>query len=55
VIGGGEFALDVVDREVAFAQCDDQLADGIAGGRGMRAENRMEESRAFVGVVCVFR
>ena len=47
VIAGGQFALDVVDREVAFAQADDQLADWVAGGRRVRAGERAEEGRAF--------
>ena len=46
-----EFALDIVDREVAFAHGDGQFADRIAGGRSVTARGRAEEGGALFRVV----
>ncbi len=48
----GEFALDVVDGEVAFAHGDDQFADAIANGCPMRSVlHDAEEAGTHVGIV----
>jgi hypothetical protein len=51
VLPRGQFALDVVDREVALAQGHHPLADRIAGGRRVRTGEGAEEGGAFLGVV----
>lgn len=50
--GRREFALDVVDGEVLFAQGDDEVTDAVALGRGARAGRAWgEESGAAGGVM----
>ncbi|MBM3749024.1 MAG: hypothetical protein FJW34_24925 [Acidobacteria bacterium] len=51
VIVGGEFLLNVVDREVALTQSDDQFPDRVAGGGSVGTGLGLEEGRAFGGVV----
>ena len=50
--GVGKFALDIVDREVAFPQGDDEFPDAIAGrGIPWSVLHDLEEAGAFVGIV----
>ena len=50
--GGSEFALDVIDGEVAFAHGNGQIANPITFGRRLRpAVGLTEEGGTFVGVV----
>ena len=50
--GGGEFALDVIDGEVAFAHGHGQITNAAAGRSRLRSMQRLaEEGSAFVGVV----
>jgi hypothetical protein len=52
VAGGSEFALHVIDREIAFTHSNRQITDAIAGGRGLRAALRLtEEGGAFLRVM----
>jgi hypothetical protein len=52
VAGGGQFALHVIDREIAFAHGDGQIPDAVAGGGGLRsAFGLAEEGSAFLGIV----
>jgi len=52
VTGGSEFALHVIDGEIAFAHGYGQIANAVAGGRGLRAALGLaEESSAFIRVV----
>jgi len=52
VAGLSQFALNVVDREVALAQGHGRLAHAVAGGSRARAAlNLAEESGALFGVV----
>src|SRR5260370_24426508 len=52
VAGGSQFALHVIDREVAFAHGNSQITDAVAGGRGLRPALRLSEERgAFLRVV----
>jgi len=52
VPGVGEFALDVVDGQVAFAHGDDEFADRIANrGIAWSVLHDPEEAGAFVGIV----
>jgi hypothetical protein len=52
VAGGSEFALHVIDREIAFAHSHRQITDAISDGRGLRTTLRQaEEGSAFVGIV----
>jgi len=50
--GGSEFALHVIDGEIAFAHGNRQIANAVAGGRGLRTAMRhAEEGSAFLRVV----
>jgi len=50
--GGGEFALHVIHREIAFAHGHGQISDPVAQGSGLRSALRLaEEGSAFFGVV----
>ncbi len=50
--GGGEFALHVIDREIALAHGHRQITDAIAGGRGLgSALWQTEERSAFLRIV----
>ena len=50
--GGSQFALHVIDREIAFAHGHRQITDAVAGGRGLRSALRLaEEGGAFLRVV----
>jgi hypothetical protein len=52
VAGGGEFALHVIDREIAFAHGHGYLADAIPQRSGLRSAKRLtEEGSAFFWVV----
>jgi len=52
VAGGSEFALHVIDGEIALAHGYSQITDAIAGGRGLRtALGLAEEGSAFLGIV----
>jgi hypothetical protein len=52
VAGGSEFALHVIDREIAFAHGHRQIPNAVAGGRGLRSSLRLaEEGGAFLRVV----
>ena len=52
VAGGGEFALHVIDREIALAHGHGQITDAVAGGRRLRSALWLaEEGRAFQGIV----
>src|SRR5712691_2816546 len=47
--GGGEFALHVIDREIALAHGHRQITDANAGGRGLgSALWQTEERSAFL-------
>lgn len=50
--GGGEFLSNVIDREIAFAHGQRQIADAVAGRCRLRSTLRLaKEGGAFVGVV----
>src|ERR1700720_3961101 len=50
--GGSEFALHVVDGEIAFAHGYGQITNAVAGGRGLRTALRQaEEGSALLGIV----
>ena len=50
--GGSEFALHVIDGEIAFAHGHGQITNAVAGGRGLRSALRLaEEGSAFLRVV----
>jgi hypothetical protein len=52
VAGSGQFAPNVIDREIAFAQGDGQIADAVAGGSRLRSTLRLaKEGGAFLGAV----
>src|ERR1035437_5802512 len=52
VAGGSEFALHVIDGEIALAHGHRQITDPIAGGRRLRSALRLvEEGGAFLRVV----
>src|ERR1039458_1066934 len=52
VTSGSEFALHVIDGEIAFAHSHRQITDAIAGGRGLRAALRLtEEGSPLLGIV----
>src|SRR5712692_9435565 len=52
VAGGGEFALHVIDREIALAHGYRQITDAVAGGRGLRTALWLaKEGSAFLGIV----
>ena len=46
--GGSQFALHVIDREIAFPHGHGQITNAIAGGRRLRSAMRLaEEGGAF--------
>jgi len=52
VAGGGEFALHVIDREIALAHSHGQLPNAVAGGRGLRPALWLaKEGSALLGIV----
>jgi hypothetical protein len=52
VAGSGQFATNVIDREIAFAQGDGQIADAVAGRSRLRSTLRLaNEAVAFLGAV----
>jgi hypothetical protein len=49
---GSEFALHVIDGEIAFAHGYGQITNAVAGGRRLRTAMRQaEEGSAFLGIV----
>ena len=52
VAGRGQFALDIVNGQIAFAHSDDEIAHPIAGGGVLRSGAcRLKEAVAVVGFV----
>ena len=50
--GGGQLALDIVDREVSLAQGDGQFPHPVAGGRRLRPPaNRLKEAGALAEIM----
>ncbi len=50
--GGGQFALHVIDREIAFAHSYRQIPNAVARGRRLRAALRLaEEGSALLGIM----
>jgi hypothetical protein len=51
LIARGQFALNVIDREVPLTQAHYPFADRITGGCGVGAGEGTEEGSALLGVV----